>query len=410
MKNLDSFNELDASMTQEILQYAISNGNIDVAHIQEQIYMKSKIEVLKKHPYVIWKGKDEYWYTYLPDSEKGRVKKKKNSREKIEEIIVEYYAKVENEPTFDTVFNTWIEQKLEFREISNESYDRYKTDYDRFFANKAICNMKIKDITEEYLEGFIRKTVVDLNLTQKAYAGMRILINGIFRQGRKYCKFSITNFFGDFKLPTRSFKKNPKLKENEVFTEDETLIITDYIKKNPTLRRLGILLAFQTGARVGELAALRREDIGNRSIHVQRTEVKYKDENGRTKREVRDFPKTDAGNRYIITNESAMDTIQKIYELNPNGEYLFQNGNRRILSNYFGKELKAICEKLNLNPRSMHKIRKTYATTLLDSDVDDSIVAEMMGHADITTTRKIYYLSNKSNESKREQIQRAKLM
>ena len=62
---------------QEILQYAISNGNLDVAHIQEQIHMKSKIEILKKHPYAIWQGKDENWYTYLPGKEKGRVKKKK---------------------------------------------------------------------------------------------------------------------------------------------------------------------------------------------------------------------------------------------------------------------------------------------------------------------------------------------
>ena len=55
----------------------------------------------------------------------------------------------------------------------------------------------------------------------------------------------------------------------------------------------------------------------------------------------------------------------------------------------------------------MHKIRKTYGTTLLDSDVDEKFVVEQMGHADITTTKKYYYFSNKSAESKMKQINAA---
>ena len=44
------------------------------------------------------------------------------------------------------------------------------------------------------------------------------------------------------------------------------------------------MLAFQTGVRVGELTAMKKDDIvdenGIVSIHIQRTETKYKDENG----------------------------------------------------------------------------------------------------------------------------------
>lgn len=40
----------------------------------------------------------------------------------------------------------------------------------------------------------------------------------------------------------------------------------------------------------------------------------------------------------------------------------------------------------------MHKIRKTYGTTLIDNNVDDALVAEMMGHKDISTTKKYYLL------------------
>ncbi len=55
----------------------------------------------------------------------------------------------------------------------------------------------------------------------------------------------------------------------------------------------------------------------------------------------------------------------------------------------------------------MHKIRKTYGTTLLDSDVDEKFVMEQMGHTDIATTKKYYYFSNKSTENKVKQINSA---
>jgi integrase len=55
----------------------------------------------------------------------------------------------------------------------------------------------------------------------------------------------------------------------------------------------------------------------------------------------------------------------------------------------------------------MHKIRKTYGTTLLDGDVDDALIAEMMGHKDINTTRQYYYFSNKDEAHQVEQMTRA---
>ena len=71
------------------------------------------------------------------------------------------------------------------------------------------------------------------------------------------------------------------------------------------------------------------------------------------------------------------------------------------------RKLMRCCEKAGVQYKSNHKIRKTYGTMLIDGGVDDSIVAEQMGHTDISTTRKYYYFSNKSEEKKREQIIRA---
>ena len=100
--------------------------------------------------------------------------------------------------------------------------------------------------------------------------------------------------------------------------------------------------------------------------------------------------------------------LRMIKTLNPNGEFLFQTERgQRIRSHALNKHLGDVCKELGIPTRSMHKIRKTYGTTLLDSDVDEKFVVEQMGHADITTTKKYYYFSNKSAESKMKQINAA---
>lgn len=93
--------------------------------------------------------------------------------------------------------------------------------------------------------------------------------------------------------------------------------------------------------------------------------------------------------------------------INPFGKYLFMNEGIRIRGNKFNKRLTSICKKLNIPHRTMHKIRKTYRTMLLDSGMDESFTAEQMGHADVETTRKFYYFSNQNDENKMRQVKRA---
>ena len=90
-----------------------------------------------------------------------------------------------------------------------------------------------------------------------------------------------------------------------------------------------------------------------------------------------------------------------------NGEYLLMNKGKRIRGNTLNKRISDICDKLGIVHHSSHKIRKTYGTMLLDHDVDDSFVAEQMGHTDVSTTRKLYYYSNRSAKTKQDQIAQA---
>lgn len=393
-----------------LLNFMIEKGIINYERIQIQFAMAQREELLKEHPYEIWEGKNGKWYTYLPDEEKGRVLKKRTTQTAIEDVVIKYIKEHKDVPYIRTVFTEWVNQKLEYKEIRKQSYDRYCSDFERFFSKAAISSKQFKDITEEDLEKFIKSSICDFELTVKTFSGLRLLINGIFKYAKKkkYTSISITQFFGDLELPKTIFTQKIKTKQDEVFFEDEIPCIVSYVKNNPTIWNWGVLLVFVTGVRVGELSALKKNDIEGRIIHIRRTEIKYKDEEtGKWVVDVEEFAKTDAGNRDLLITETAEWIIAEIVKLNPHGEYLFMNNGKRIRENTFNKRMTSICEELHLHHRSIHKARKTYGTTLIDADVDDSIVAEQMGHADIETTKKYYYYSNKNEKSKRQQIEKA---
>ena len=247
-------------------------------------------------------------------------------------------------------------------------------------------------------------------MTKKSYAGLRTLVRGIFKYGKdkKYTSLSMTQFFGDLELPNNIFEKRIINKETEVFNEDEIPVVISYLRNHADIWNLGLLLQFQTGMRIGEISALKREDIQqNGTLLVHRTEVKCKDESGKWTVYVKDTSKTDAGNRTIILPDNAKWTLDEILKLNPHGEYLFMNRGKRIRENTFNKRLSRVCEELRIEHRTSHKIRKTYGTTLLDCGVNESTVSEQLGHTDIATTRKYYYFSNKNTETKLKQINNA---
>lgn len=401
------------SHTDELLKFALENGMINLGTIQEKMEMNERKKYLNMHPYSVWEGKDGKWYTYLPDDEKGRKLKRLSSEKAIEDCIIEFYKKSENEPTVEVIFRKWINKKLDYNEIKKQTYDRYENDFIRFFVNNEFSpgfhKRKICHIKEEDLEEFIKISIAKMKLTHKAYSKMRLLIIGIFKQAKKdkVTNISISYFMKDLDISAKSFKKKKIDKKSEVYQEAEAEKLTNYLTEQCDLRSLGLLLIFQSGLRIGELCGLKKEDIGNRYLHVQRTEIKYRDENGKWKFDVQDFPKSDAGDRYVIINENAMVTLEKIIKIRSDGEFLFSENGKRIRSNGFRRKLQRVCNILEIEYKSNHKIRKTYGTMLLDAKVDDSIVAEQMGHADVETTRKYYYFSNKDEDKKRSQIARA---
>lgn len=393
---------MDGLSEREILNFALQNGMIDIDTIQKKIEMNERKKYLEMHNHKIWQGKDGYFYTKVDDeSAKGKRRMiKKSSRENLDNALIDFYKENQKEIYLSSVFYEWMDKKLSFGEIQRQTYERYEIDFFRFFKDSNIYDKKFRYITEDDLEDFIKTTIYQKKLTSKAFGNLRTLVNGIFKYAKKkgYTNISITSFFGDMDISKKSFLKVQKKEDMCVFNESEMENLIKYLSQNPKLGNLGVMFAAYTGMRVGEIVALKWEDITDKYINVCRTQIRFHGDDGKEIYEIRDFPKTEAGIRNVIIVEGLIPIIKKLRLINPFTEYVFVKNDKIITKHVLDMCLYRACDEIGIPRRGMHVLRKTYATRLLNAQVDEAVVINQMGHTDISTTKNYYYFNDKTAE------------
>lgn len=383
------------------MKYAIEHGIIDLPYIKNKIEMAKREELLKKHPYEIWQGKNKRYYTYFPDKNNGRILKSRNLKTELEDCIIRFWKEELENPTIHDIYVEWIEGKLDRGEITITTKNRYDRQYKE--ALTEFGEKRIKTIDEYDIEKFLLETIHVHKMTLKGFSNLRTLIFGIFRlaKKKKFITYSIRDVIGDMEISRKMFRRVQREDDELVFMDSEVEKILNYFQnRSLDIKDLGILLLFYTGMRPGELSALTWDDISDNIIKIHSTEIRYEDENHSYIYEVRDFPKTEAGIREVIVPKSQLWILSQIRAVNPGGKYVFEQNGKRIRTCLFDDRIRRICIKCNIKEKSLNKIRKTYATMLIDSKVDDSLIISQMGHTDIETTKNYYYKNRKSIEQK----------
>jgi integrase len=197
----------------------------------------------------------------------------------------------------------------------------------------------------------------------------------------------------------------------EVFLADEKEILINEmerrLKNNPSnTAPLAIILDFELGTRKGEILAICKEDIVGNRIHIHRQLVEEFDtrdlDHIKSKGfHVVDYTKSEDGDRWLPLTEKAKKIIKRVEMTNKEYGYQYKNflfvkDGKCLTPDAIDAQIKRGCEYIGIPVKTMHKIRKTYASTLLHNGVNLSIVKDMLGHADESTTLK-HYIYNIEN-------------
>ena len=374
-----------------LLLEAVSKGIIDVDDLETKVAVVKDKEYLDRHKFKIWQGKNGYWYTRILEGDKRKLIKK-TRKEDLEDFIINREKELDPEfdPTFKQVYEMWISDKIKYKEVKDNSVLRYKDDYRRYFAGTEFEKVLIKEIDDFTLDDFVRGTISKHELTSKAYSCFRTIIIGVLKHAKRkrFTTFSVSTFFKDFEISKSAFKKGSS-KKAYIYDEDERSELYEYLMKNPTIENLGLAFMCLTGLRVGELSALKYEDnIESCKLYVHRTETRHI-EGEKSQIVVQDTAKM--GHDDTIVLPKAAQRIIDIAHMRTNrDEYLFSVGGRRVRAQTFRRHLNKACKELGIKYRPPHQMRKTYASILLASGVDEAIIQKEMRHTDIATTRSYY--------------------
>lgn len=403
--------------------------------IKHAMNKEKRKNIIEAHPYKIWLASDNNWKTYVYDETKKNHRRliKKSKKEDLEKVIIEEFIKKEAEQqkkkfaTFRSFFPEWIKYKS-YHTRQTSYIARIINDWNRFYINSSIVDVPLQDLTSIAIDVWLHDTIKQENLTKKSFYNMSLIL----RQGLEYCEalhLIPNNPMNDVKIQKNLFRKKAKPESRtQVFTTREEVkmkrVALQEFHETEHVANLAILLNFQLGLRIGELVALKQSDfdIKNKVLHVNYMEIK--EYTFRTTKDnivekhfaglrIVPYTKTDAGLRTVILTDEAINIYKNLISLNSkrdfyNKDFLFlDNTGNRITANMVDYWIVKCCHIIGIPDKRIHKVRKTYISTLLDEHVNMELVRRMVGHTDEQTTFKNYCFDRREDDENIKLINKA---
>ena len=194
--------------------------------------------------------------------------------------------------------------------------------------------------------------------------------------------------------------------EIRVLSRQEQEILRRYLYNNRSARNAGILLSLFAGLRVGEVCALRWEDIQleERVLHVRHTmqRIQNLDPVGPRTHVVITTPKSVTSARTIPLPE---DLIQIMYDLPGPRRGFFLTGEEthfaepKVMQDHFARVL----TRCGIKEANYHALRHTFATRCVELGFDVKSLSELLGHSTVSMTMDRYV--HPTLEHKRENMQ-----
>lgn len=233
-------------------------------------------------------------------------------------------------------------------------------------------------------------------LSASSVKGIMVIINSILR-------YAIDNKLCSFALP-KNIKLTMQKKELSVLSPAELKKLEIALSNSETPTAVGILISLYMGLRIGEICALRWNDIDfERQILLVRStvaRVKVDGESSSTKLII-DTPKTTSSLREIpipdFINQSLLLVRRKSQSL-----YVVSNNATFVSPRTYEYRFHKFLKEAGIDDINYHTLRHTFATRCVEHGVDIKSLSEILGHSNVSVTLGTYVHS--SLELKRVQM------
>ena len=359
----------------------------------QSFIMNKKLEQIKKlHPYKVTPPTESSnrWQTSYMDTKTGKRKNiKASSEQSLWNKLYAFYSSnmyLEN-LTFNALFLEWIDYKTPLTSSPN-TIKRYEQHYKRYLLNSCLDKCKLIQIDDLLLERECNRIVRDFNLSRKEWTNVKTILNGMFNYSLRK-KYLSVNPMEQLQIQVKFRQVIKKTGRTETFNSDEIATLNSYLDEYYDMTKdtsfLAVRLNLLLGLRIGELVALRWEDmIDENHIHIVREEIRDQTTGQYV---IVEHTKTHT-DRFVVLVPKAKEILSKMPR---KSDYLFVRDGKRLTARQIAYVLEKYAIRNHLIIKSTHKMRKTYASNLSANGVPIDCIRELLGHSNLTTTMGYIY-------------------
>ena len=328
---------------------------------------------------------DRYW--------KGGFDTKKEAQEhenqkKIEFANMDSYV-VDCKKTLKEVYDEFLEVgSTEFQH--NTIYNTKKTLH--YWSGKNatldLGRMPIKEIRYKTLQLFFNKRK---DCGKPINEDIKSALRRIFVYAIR-CEYISSNPMEHVKITGVETKK-----KKHILTYDELQTILRELKNKKTFEydslTMAVMIGYYTGLRLSEVMALHKEDFDfeENMIYVHR-KLNYK---GKKKKDIEavEQMKSKSSKALIPLPNALKQELLTWFEVNPYQIVICDEDGRYLHPDCSGNTIRNVSKKLGI-PFHFHLLRHTYATQLVDANVEIKVAQELLRHANFNTTMSVYAHTN----------------
>lgn len=339
-------------------------------------------------------GYDTFYYTGRSEKE---VQKKLNEFR----ALTERKEIVPRKQTVNTYIQNWL-QTVKMPSLKRSSYDRLERTFEKQIRDTQVGRCQLGTLSSKDIQTLLNSNIQTLSYStiKKVYS----LLNDCFR----------------YAVAIRDIPHNPadgvhlpKEENLAVQTKDiQTMPYADLqvleapigsVYSTGKLRyryAAAYILIANTGLRSGEALALTWDmvDLAARTITISQNASRVRIRDGMDRKgseQIITSTKTRAGTRQIPLNEKALVALkhlraqQELEHVHTRFVIATSTG-KMVVQNSFYQSFQKTQISLGINPVTVHALRHTFATDLLDRGVDIKIVSQLLGHSSVKITYDTY--------------------
>ena len=357
-----------------------------------------------------------YWQTRVGSGRTGSRLIRTQTLEEMLTILAEHYGiKMPEEiekTTLSAYFDHWLNWKTDRNGNKEGTAQHNRNCFNKYVSGEKLAGIPLPKITPEDLDIWARDILKRYPLSSKRFNTLKIVVTGPLDLAVREGIISESPWkpaFLDYRRLLKSERKAPSYKK--LFYDDE---IRELIQRlwedyecNGNTASLAIIFNFDMGLRVGELAALKWDDIDwkRKSVCIRRQESEGK---------VEEYVKSDsvAGYRELPLNDRLLALLKRVQtDTGILSGYIFSDANgRRKTTSALKKRL--IYAQVGKNGdcagsdvKRIHCQRRTVGTRIA-KDKGLEAARQWLGHTDLMTTLRYIY-TTETLDSMREYSEEA---